>query len=398
MTAASASRAAAGPTLIGAAEIAAGAGHDTNMFLQVALDPAQRGAPVGGWFMRAAPRLTGALVTGGGWRVDAAYQLDYRHGETAGGMLHHEVELSVAPPRLGALALSLGAAAGRFDPRSFTADRFVFAGGEVGLRLELDASWRAAGSYRAEARRYPDPARADTDLVHLAELALAYRPAGPSGAWSAGFTPLRAAAVSDPAVRAVRAGPQVELVRGRLALELGAWGGGLEVGGSSGRHWQLGGTAVALVRLARSLDLAASFELNASPWSAAAVRPEHERRYVMLSLVGHATGRRAPAAARQPDTSLRPLVEGGRVRFRLRADRAAVVQVIGSWNDWQTPGRALEWRGELSLWQVSLPLPPGAHRYRFVVDGRAVRPPDALRYATDDFGDSDGVVEVSAPE
>jgi hypothetical protein len=134
-----------------------------------------------------------------------------------------------------------------------------------------------------------------------------------------------------------------------------------------------------------------AFDGTAAPWASADVAPGYARRYVLASLIGHATGRKI---WRSRD-DLRPEVSGGHVRFRYRAE-AAGVQVIGSWDDWQTPGHDLA-RGEGGVWEGTVDLPAGSHRYRFIVDGRPVRPPDAMRYAIDDFGGEDGVIDVAPP-
>jgi hypothetical protein len=50
------------PVAIGSAEVLAGAGHDSNMFLQITPDPAAAAPLVSGWFGRVAPALGGALA------------------------------------------------------------------------------------------------------------------------------------------------------------------------------------------------------------------------------------------------------------------------------------------------------------------------------------------------
>ncbi len=67
--------------------------------------------------------------------------------------------------------------------------------------------------------------------------------------------------------------------------------------------------------------------------------------------------------------------------------------VVGSWDEWARP-TSLERVPGSARWQAWLALPPGAHSYRFVVDGRAVRPQGAPRYQRDDFGGEDGVIDV----
>ena len=49
------------------------------------------------------------------------------------------------------------------------------------------------------------------------------------------------------------------------------------------------------------------------------------------------------------------------------------------------------------VWRLTVDLEPGAHRYRFLVDGQTVRPPDAPRYVADDFGGEDAVLQVVSP-
>jgi 1,4-alpha-glucan branching enzyme len=84
----------------------------------------------------------------------------------------------------------------------------------------------------------------------------------------------------------------------------------------------------------------------------------------------------------------------GRVRFRVRATRAESVYVVGSWDDWTTPGAALVRATDPGLWEGWVELPPGSHRYRFLIDGQATRPVGAPRYQRDDFGEEDGVFDV----
>src|SRR4051812_16012655 len=76
----------AGAQVLGTAEVAAGGGHDSNMFPPLVVDPTTRPPLVGGWFGRAAPRLSAGVVAGG-WRVETAYALDYRASNAAGQLI-----------------------------------------------------------------------------------------------------------------------------------------------------------------------------------------------------------------------------------------------------------------------------------------------------------------------
>ena len=122
--------------------------------------------------------------------------------------------------------------------------------------------------------------------------------------------------------------------------------------------------------------------------------PDYQRRYVGLGVVAHATHRTTLGGASKRE-DLRPFVEAGRARFRIESGQASTVSVIGSWDDWTSPGRALSRTRDPGVWEAWVAVPPGVHHYRFLVDGRAVRPPDAPRYEKDDFGGEDGVIVVT---
>jgi hypothetical protein len=362
------------PALIGNVELAAGGGHDSNMFLSVT-----PGSPVvGGWFGRVAPRVVGALALDG-LRLETSYALDYRGSDAGGRLVGQRLELGLILTPWTRLKTSLTASAGRFDASVGGPDRFLFLGPELALRLELTPSWRAAASYELDVRRFPD--RAVTDLLHLAELRVDYRS---ERLW--GVEPVRASALADGVATLLRAGPAADLVIGRLSLAAWGWAGALEVPGHAAIV-QAGGGAGAIVRLATYLDLAATADWTASPGASDPAAAIYDRRYLGLGVIAHA-GARLVLTRRTERADLAPLVRGGRVRFRWRAPAS----VIGSWDEWQTPGVTLS--AADGIWEAWVPLPSGSHRYRFLQEGRPVRPPDAPRYLPDDFGGEDAVVEV----
>jgi hypothetical protein len=382
---------AAAAQVLGTAEVAAGAGHDSNMFPPLVVDPTTSPPLVGGWFGRAAPRL-GAGVVAGGWRIETAYALDYRGSDAAGHLIDQRLELTVNLPRSGPLALVFTGAGGRFDATRYSDDRFLFASAEVALRLELGATLRAAAAYRAEPRRYPN--RSSSDLVHTGEARLTYQPAGAIGPFYLALDPVRLSLVDASSLRLARGGPELEVVIRRVSLGLWGWAGALDRPGAA-RLWQMGAGLGCLVRLDEHLDAVLSADWTGSPGSTDPAAVDYARRYLALSLVAHATGRTS-AGPHEEAAPLAPVIQGGRARLRLRAARAAAVAVIGSWDDWQAEGQPLA-RTQDDLWEVWIALPPGQHRYRFLVDGRSVRPPDAPRYLSDDFGEEDAVLEVPAP-
>jgi anti-sigma factor RsiW len=87
-------------------------------------------------------------------------------------------------------------------------------------------------------------------------------------------------------------------------------------------------------------------------------------------------------------------VDRPEVQFVFVAPGAVSVNVVGDFNDWNprvTPLHA----ARAGVWEVSVPLSPGRHRYAFVVDGRVWRPdPAAPRAIEDDFGTPNSVVTV----
>jgi hypothetical protein len=362
------------PALIGNVEVAGGGGHDDNMFLSVTPDAAP---VVGGWFGRVAPRLVAALATDS-LRLEASYALDYRSA-AAGHLVGQRAELGLVLGTGRRLKSSLTAVAGRFDASDSGPDRFLFAGGELAARLELSASWRAAAAYELDVRRFPD--RATTDLLHVAEARLDYRS---DRLW--GVELVRASALGDGNARIVRGGPAADLVAGRFTFAAWAWAGFVDPTGHAVIA-QAGGGVGAMVRLDAHLDLVATADWTASPGDSDPVAVAYDRRYLAVGVLAHASARKS-LTRRAEVVDLTPVVRAGKVRFRSRAPAS----VIGSWDEWKTPGVALAGAGD--VWEAWIPLPAGSHRYRFMMDGRAARPPDAPRYLPDDFGGEDGVLEV----
>lgn len=264
----------------------------------------------------------------------------------------------------------------------------------LGLRLELSDLFRIGAGYQLDLRTFPE--RADEqERVHLADVRLRYRPALLGKGPEKGFltvAPIGATAMMDGSVRAVRVGPNTEVTWQRLSLSVSLWAGSIEAG-SLGRAWQVGSGVSALVRLSKNLDLSGTMEFIAVPWAAASSADAYGRRYVGMGVVAHATGR-SSLRRREGSYDLRPVVHEGRARFRVRATGADNVNVVGSWDDWASPGPALTRTRAPGLWEVWVDVPAGSHRYRFVVDGRSIRPPDAPRYQRDDFGGEDGVIDV----
>lgn len=78
-----------------------------------------------------------------------------------------------------------------------------------------------------------------------------------------------------------------------------------------------------------------------------------------------------------------PVIDGGTVVFRYYSPSARTVQVAGDWNNWSAGDAGtgevlvgLMEKGEKGVWSVPVDLPPGRHRYWFVVNetGRVLDP------------------------
>jgi 1,4-alpha-glucan branching enzyme len=118
-----------------------------------------------------------------------------------------------------------------------------------------------------------------------------------------------------------------------------------------------------------------------------------------LVIVAALAGQRgAPAAAEQVATA--PVVADERrdttvIQFVFVAPTAASVSLVGDFNGWDRRQTPLTPVASGGMWTVALPLPPGRHRYAFIVDGtRWVLDPSAPRAVEDDFGSPNSVVTV----
>ena len=94
-----------------------------------------------------------------------------------------------------------------------------------------------------------------------------------------------------------------------------------------------------------------------------------------------------------------PIVTPSGVRFVLLEREARSVALAGSFNEWSTSTHQLVRNGSSGVWTVLVPLPPGEHRFMYVVDDTQwLSPPLAEYYVDDGFGAKDGIVVVRAKE
>jgi 1,4-alpha-glucan branching enzyme len=78
-------------------------------------------------------------------------------------------------------------------------------------------------------------------------------------------------------------------------------------------------------------------------------------------------------------------------KFSIQAPDAHAVSVAGSFNNWAPQALKCNTKG---VWSVSIPLPPGTHEYRFVVDSEWLEDPINPEKAPSPFGGFNSVCAV----
>jgi chromosome partitioning protein len=81
------------------------------------------------------------------------------------------------------------------------------------------------------------------------------------------------------------------------------------------------------------------------------------------------------------------------VRFVAEFPRAREVRLTGSFNDWSAQGTPLYRRAD-GRWECILPMAPGDHQYRYIVDGTWLPDPHNRVVVTNEFGGSNSLVAV----
>jgi chromosome partitioning protein len=85
---------------------------------------------------------------------------------------------------------------------------------------------------------------------------------------------------------------------------------------------------------------------------------------------------------------------GEEVIFAARFDRAKKVLIAGDFNNWSPMSTPMISRGRPGEFYMSLPLPKGRYRYRFVVDGKWMTDPHNKYVEVNQFGELNNVIEV----
>jgi len=89
-----------------------------------------------------------------------------------------------------------------------------------------------------------------------------------------------------------------------------------------------------------------------------------------------------------------PEITPNGVKYSYRDPLASSVAVVGSFNHWDSAINRLAGPDASGIWTITLPLPPGRHEYRFVVnDSQWVLDP-AAPAVDDGLGGSNSVIDV----
>jgi hypothetical protein len=87
--------------------------------------------------------------------------------------------------------------------------------------------------------------------------------------------------------------------------------------------------------------------------------------------------------------------EGESVRFTLVAPTAHRVALVGDFDAWSAPGRAMRRSVDGRTWEVDVRLGPGRYIFAYMVDGALRVDPAAAQAVEDDFGVPSSVIVVA---
>jgi 1,4-alpha-glucan branching enzyme len=85
----------------------------------------------------------------------------------------------------------------------------------------------------------------------------------------------------------------------------------------------------------------------------------------------------------------------GRIQtFSFTAPSAMSVQLVGDFTHWQQEPISMQ-KGADGIWRANVRLTPGAHQYRFLVDGAWQDDPECHLHVPNPFGSEDAVRQVA---
>jgi 1,4-alpha-glucan branching enzyme len=80
--------------------------------------------------------------------------------------------------------------------------------------------------------------------------------------------------------------------------------------------------------------------------------------------------------------------------FSFTAPTARSVQLAGDFTHWQQQPINMQ-KGADGVWRATVELPPGAHPYRFLVDGQWQDDPECALHVPNPYGSQDAVRQVA---
>ena len=92
----------------------------------------------------------------------------------------------------------------------------------------------------------------------------------------------------------------------------------------------------------------------------------------------------------------KPFLPGAVVekQFIYDAPNANWVKVVGTFNDWNTSEESLMKRKKDGTWSKRIPLAPGTHQYRFLIDDVWAEDPQNSSRVDNSFGGKNSVIKI----
>lgn len=82
------------------------------------------------------------------------------------------------------------------------------------------------------------------------------------------------------------------------------------------------------------------------------------------------------------------------VLFVYPAEPTATIHIAGDFNDWSTSAHPMRFNPRVGVHEAIIPLPPGHHRYRLIIDGKWTADPYNPVSAPNPFGQPDSLIAV----
>jgi hypothetical protein len=114
---------------------------------------------------------------------------------------------------------------------------------------------------------------------------------------------------------------------------------------------------------------------------------------LIFAVVFQLPPKRFETAVRRSDSQLVP------VTFKLDANEARSVYLIGSFNGWKPEGYAMKLDRRSNRWIIEISIPPGGYEYAFLINHKqAIPDPKATFFKRDGFGSRNSVIYISSSD